>query len=67
MIEVIFEYPLFLNRQIVIVKIFEEYYILGVTSDNISLIDKIEDAKQIELLLQNQINNKVGKFSFKKY
>lgn len=69
-IEVILEYPIFLNRQIVVVKIFGQYYILGVTADNISMIDKIEDEKQIGLLLQNQIDNQDSKwgnqFSFKK-
>lgn len=69
-IEVILEYPIFLNRQIVVVKILGQYYILGVTSDNIAMIDKIEDEKQIGLLLQNQIDKKDSKwgsqFSFKK-
>ena len=64
-IEVIFEYPLLLNRQIMIVKIFKEYYILGVTNENISLINKIEEQEQIESLLKEQINTKKGKFSFK--
>lgn len=39
-----------------IVAIFDEYYVLGVTEQNISVIKKIEDENQINQLKNNQIH-----------
>ena len=48
--KILFRFTLAVNKQIVITKIINDFYILSVTQDSVRLIEKIDNKETIDLL-----------------
>ena len=49
--QVVFNFPLAANKNIMIVKIISHFYILATTQDNVQLLEKITDKETIDILV----------------